>query len=468
MTSTTPGTTQRLAEFVVGLRYEAIPPEVIARVKRQCLDLFGVALAGFTEPAAAAARRFVERQRSTPESSVWGSAMRASAADSAFANGIAAHALDYDDMWLPSVHPTAPTLPATLAVGESLAASGHDLLVAQLAAYEVMGKLSLAVSGRAGWHPTAIFGTLGATTACAKLLGLDARQTAMAWGIASSEASGVEGHSGTMTKPFHAGQAARSGVVAALLAADGFTANEHVFDGGHGFFSAFYRDLPYDPEKVTASLGDPYHIMSPGVGIKMYPAGYFMHQAFEAALELAQTHDLHLNDVREVEIGLRHERNFNRPVIRSGLEGKFSLQYMAAMALLDRRLTIESFEDAHALSAPVQEMLRRIRTHVDPTIPHDLDVTYNPVTVRLVDGREYTAHQDLPRSHWRYPLPREEWLEKYRANAGRVLAPQRVERLRECVEQLETVADVREVGGLLGTDRAERTAAEPERDRTGT
>src|SRR5207248_2839325 len=146
--------------------------------------------------------------------------------------------------------------------------------------------------------------------------------------------------------------------------------------------------------RVTAGLGDPYHIMSPGVGIKMYPAGYFMHQTFEAALELAETHNLHPADVREVEIGLRHKQNFNRPVIRSGLEGKFSLQYMAAMALLDRRLTIESFDDAHALSAPVQELLSRMRTRVDPSIPHDRDRTYNPVTVRLVDGREYTARQD--------------------------------------------------------------------------
>jgi 2-methylcitrate dehydratase PrpD len=461
-------TTQRLAEFVVGLRYADVPPEVIARVKRQCLDLFGVALAGSTQPVGVVARRFAERQCSAPDSSVWGSALRASAADSAFANGVAAHALDFDDMWLPSAHPTAPTLPATLALGESLGVSGQELLVAQLAAYEVMGKLSLGVSGRAGWHPTAVFGCIGATTACAKLLGLDEQQTAMAWGIASSEASGVEGHSGTMTKPFHAGQAARSGVVAALLAADGFTASNRVFDGGQGFFGAFYRDLPYDPWRVTIALGNPYHIVSPGAGIKMYPAGYFMHHTFEAALELAETHDLRLADVREVEIGLRHERNFNRPVIRSGLEGKFSLQYMAAIALLDRRLTIESFDDAHALSPPVQELLSRIRTRVDPSIPHNQDLTYNPVTVRLVDGREYTAQQPLPKSHWRYPLSREEWLGKYHANAGRVLASQRVEQLREGVERLEAVPDVRELSGLLGTDREEQLVAEAGRNWTET
>lgn len=442
-------TTERLAEFVVSLSYDDVALEVMERVKRQCLDLLGVALAGSTQPVGRLARGYVERQSSAPQCSVWGASIKASPADSAFANGVAAHALDFDDMWQPGAHPTAPTFPAALALAESTGASGKKLLVAQLAAYEVMGKLSAAVSGRAGWHPTAVFGCFGATAACCKLLGLDAHRTAVAWGIASSEASGIESHSGTMTKPFHAGHAARSGVVAACLAADGFTANDRVFDAARGFFESFYRDLPYDPWRVTIALGNPFHLMSPGIGIKMYPAGYHMHHTFEAALQLAEEYDLRPEQIREVEIGLREGTHFNRPTIRSGLEGKFSFQYMAAMALLDRRLTIESFADEHALSAPVQEMLARTRTRMDPEIPRNPDLSYNPVTVRLADGREFTAKQDLPKSHWRYPLKREEWLEKFHSNAGRVLPAERVEALREAVENLERMPDVRELGDLL-------------------
>lgn len=444
-----PGTTDRLAEFVVGLCYEDVPQTVIERVKRQSLDLVGVALAGSTQTAAQLARGQAERQASRPEATVWGSPLRASVADSAFANGVAAHALDFDDMWLPSAHPTAPTLAATLAVAEALGASGRDLLVAQVAAYEVVGKLHSAVGGRAGWHPTAIFGGFGAAAGCARLLGLDERQLANAWGIAASQASGIDGHSGTMTKPFHAGNAARSGVVAATLAADGFTANERCFDPGHGFFDTFYRDLPYDPEKVTARLGAPHHLLSPGIGIKMYPAGYYMHQAFEAALQIVLEHDVHPDEVRSVEIGLRHERNFNRPVIRSGLEGKFSLQYVVAMAIVDRELVIESFTPEHALSNPVQDMLGRTSVRVDPSIPHDLDVTYNPVTLRLRDGRSYSAIQPLPKSHWRYPLPREEWVAKFRRNAAYVLDEQSTEQLRQAIEDLEQIADVRQVTAVL-------------------
>jgi 2-methylcitrate dehydratase PrpD len=445
-----PTTTGRLAEFVAGLRYEDVPAPVIERVKRQTLDLVGVALAGSAQPVGRLALRQAERQASCPQATVWGSNLKVSALDAAFSNGVAAHALDFDDMWLPSAHPSAPTLPAALAVAEAQGASGKDLLVAQTAAYEVIGKLSSAVTGhRIGWHTTAIFGGFGAAAASARLLRLDERRLATAWGIATSAAGGIDGQEGTMTKPFHAGNAARSGVMGAVLAADGFTANDHVFDPDEGFFEAFFRGIPADSPRITLGLGDPYHLMSPGIGIKMYPAGYFMHHTFEAALQLVLEHDLHPEDIREVEIGLRTERNFNHPVIRSGLEGKFSLQYMAAMAIVDRALTIESFTDEHALSESVQGMLARTRARVDRSITPNRDLTYNPVTLRLQDGRELTAIQPMPKSHWRYLLPREEWVGKFRRNAGYVFDQQRTDRIRAVIERLEELEDVRELTELL-------------------
>jgi 2-methylcitrate dehydratase PrpD len=198
----------------------------------------------------------------------------------------------------------------------------------------------------------------------------------------------------------------------------------------------------------------------------MYPAGYFMHQTYEAALQIVLEHDLQPSDVREVEIGLRHERNFNRPVIRSGLEGKFSLQYVAAMAIVDRELVIESFTDDHARSASVQQMLARTRTRVDSSITHNPDLTCNPVTLRLTDGRELTAMQPLPRSHWRYPLARDEWLGKFRRNAAYVLDEPRAEQVRERIEKLEQVANVRQLTELLRvTPRAAGDEAQANRQR---
>lgn len=441
--------THRLAEFVVGLRFDDLPTEVIERVKRQWLDLLGVALAGATWPAGAIARAYAERQASAPRCTVWGSEVRASPADAAFANGITAHALDFDDVWLPAAHPTAPTFPAALALAEALGASAKDLLVAQVVGYEVMGRLMAAAGGRAGWHPTAVFGCLGATAAACKLLELDEQRTALAFGIASSEASGISGHSGTMTKPFHAGHAARSGVVAAGLAADGFTAHDHVLDVGGGFFDAFYREVPYLSWEVTAALGNPFYMMSPGIGIKRFPCCHFLQSPSHAALQLVENHGVRPQDIREVEIGVPRAGYFDEPRLQTGLHGKFSIQFVVSSTLVDGNLTIDSFTDELALRQQVKEMMARARLRVDSTIPHSTDLVYNPVTVRLADGRQLTEQQQLPQSHWRYPLKREQWLEKFQANASRVLPPQGVEQLLSAVERVEAMANVRELATLL-------------------
>lgn len=457
--SAAPGTTARVAGFVADLTYDQIPSGVVERVQRQFLDVLGVGLAGMRQDAGRIATRFVERQASRPEATVWGAGLRGSAVDCAFANGVAAHALDFDDIWLPGAHPSSVIVPAALAVAESRGASGRELITGLLAGYEVMGRLGAAANGRAGWHPTGIFGALGAAVAAAKLLGLDAEATAVALGIASSHASGIDVHEGTMTKPLHAGQAARSGVASALLAGDGFTASDRVLETGKGFFGSFYRDLPYAAWRVTAGLGEPpYYLDSPGIGLKLYPAGYLMHHAFEAALELTCTHDIHPDDVESIEIGFRPASRFNRPAVRSGLEGKFSLQYVVVMAILDRELTIESFSAERARSDRVQHMLALTSARIDDELPESHDVWHSPVTITLRDGRSFTATQPLPTSHWRYPLDRADWVAKFERNAAYALSPERAGELLGTIEDLAAVEDVRLVGELLA-GAADRRAA---------
>jgi len=451
-----PNTTRRVAGFVADLEYDQIPPDVVAIVKRQVLDVIGVALAGMRAEIGRIVTRYAEIQASRPEATVWGSAVRVSAADAAWANGVAAHALDFDDIWLPGTHPSAVVVPAGLAVAESLNASGRDLVTALLAGYEVMGRLSAASSGRAGWHPTGIFGALGATATAAKLYGLDTDRTAVALGIASSHASGIDAHEGTMSKPLHAGLGARGGVVAALLAREGFTASPDVLDGHRGFFPTFYRGMPYDAWRVTQGLGrPPFYLTSPGIGVKPYPAGYLMHHAFEAALALATDHDLTADDVAEVEITFPPASRFNRPVVTSGLEGKFSLQYVVAMALLDRALTIESFADDKARSAPVQRLLGLTRARVDEKLTPNHDIWHSPVRIRTADGRELFAEQAMPRSHWANEVPHGDVRDKFRSNAGYALDGARAEEVRDVVGRLETLDKVGTLGELLSVGREE-------------
>jgi len=439
--------TEFVARFVSELAYESIPRDVIERAKRQILDVIGVALAGSTQEVGKIALKFVERTGGTPECTVWGTKLRTSAPQAAFANGIFCHATDYDDMWLPGAHPTGVTFPAALAVAESLRASGRRLLAAQVAAYEITGKLHCCADRRGGWHPTPVFGTFGATAAVGKLLGLDVRRLQMAFGIAASEASGIGSHSGTMTKPFHSGHGARNGVVAAMLAADGFSANPNVLDGA--FFESFYGNIPSENWQLTATLGNPFHLLTPGIGIKMYPSGYHLHHCFEAALQLVKKHNVTAEEIDSIELIVPRRGHFNRPTVRTGLEGKFSYQYHVAMAILDQKLTIESFHDARALADDVRELLKKINLRIDPSIPSNPDIVYQTVVIKLRDGKEVSAAEPLPRSHWRYPLARDEWIGKFRDNATRVLEKPKIENIIATVDKLEELSDVTALTELI-------------------
>lgn len=441
-------TTAALAEFVAGLDYLHLPARAVALTKRQCLDLVGVALAGSSEEAGRLAASVATRFGPEPSATIWGGSLT-SPPGAAFANGVAGHALDYDDFWLPGAHPTAPILPAAFAVAEWLGASGKDLIIAQLGGYEVMGRLHAAAAWRGGWHPTGVFGAFGAAAACARLLDCSPIQVATALGIAASSTSGVDAHEGTMTKPFHAGQAARSGLVAGLLAADGFTASTSVLDPGHGFFEAFYPGCSVDRTRITADLGERFWIEDPGIGIKMQPAGYYMLQTFEAALKIVTGQDLDPSEVASVEIGVRPNSRFDRASVASGLEGKFSLQYVATMAIVNRALVPLSFSDAMASSEVVRATMAKMRSRVDRDLPEDPAVRRNPVTITCTDGRSFTEEVVMTRSHWQYPLTEQEWVGKFTENASPVLGPETAARVREAMLHLEEVKEVGEVAALL-------------------
>ena len=439
--------TEFVAHFVTDLKYENIPQEVLTRAKRQILDVIGVALAGSMQPVGKIAADFVHRTGGASDSTLWGTQLRSSAPQAAFANGVFSHATDYDDMWLPGAHPTGVTFPAALAVAEAVHASGRQLLAAQVAAYEIMGKLHSCVDKRGGWHPTPVFGTFGAAAGVGKLLGLDPLRLQMAFGIAASEASGISLHSGTMTKPFHSGHGARNGVVAAMLAADGLTANPDVFD--YGFFETFYGESPAENWQLTAMLGNPYHLASPGIGIKMYPSGYHLHHSFEAALELVKKHNITAKNISAVELIVPRRGHFDRPNIRTGLEGKFSYQYHVALAILDQKITIESFHDERALARDIQDLLKMMSVRVDSSIPRNPDIVYYTVAIKLQNGQEVSAGQPLPQSHWRYPLSRDEWIGKFRSNAARVVKEPNIEKIISTIDKLEDLSDVNALTELL-------------------
>jgi 2-methylcitrate dehydratase PrpD len=291
---------------------------------------------------------------------------------------------------------------------------------------------------------------MGAAAAAARLLGLDAAQTRAALAVAASQASGLKENFGTMTKPFHAGHAARSGVLSALLARDGFTASEQALEGPQGYFavlSAGKRD-----ERVLDSLGTPWKILETGVAVKPYPSCACTHSIIDSTLELQRTHKITPEQVAEVTVGVNAAvpRILIHANPRSGLEAKFSGEFSAAAALCDGRVGIATFRDDKTDDPAIRALMTRVRLVVDPAIPGDLERhMWTRVTVRLHDGREVTiAPRPVP-GHPGLPLSMDQLREKFMDCARLVLPEDRADSVRQMVEHLDGCPDLRSLTAIL-------------------
>ncbi|MGE3538301.1 MAG: MmgE/PrpD family protein [Candidatus Tectimicrobiota bacterium] len=440
------GTTQQLATFVQQTTYEALPVAAVARAKQAIIDTIGTTLAGATDPAGDILTRYVTSLGGAPQASILGKGVRTSAPQAALVNGTMAHAYDYDDVnWSMSGHPSVPLVPALLAVGEAQGVSGQALLTAYILGFEVEAKIGRGINPthyQLGWHATATLGVLGAAVAVAKLLRLSAAHTAVALGLAASMASGLRQNFGTMTKPLHPGQAAMHGVMAATLAQMGFTADPDILEAPFGFARLFTGGT-YALEPMTATLGQPYDVLEPGIVVKQYPCCAFTHRALDGMLALVEKHQLTADEVEAVECVVSQLASdvLIHPRPTTGLEGKFSLEYCLAAALLDRQAGLGQFTDAMVQRPQVQAFLPRISRHTHPLSAQQAGANGEElpvmVTVKLRDGRKYTQQVEVPKGHPDLPLSEAELHAKFRTCAGLVLPPAHVERALEMLVHLE-------------------------------
>ncbi len=449
------GATARLAEFIVKSRWEDLPAAAIERAKRAILDSVGVMLAGSVEPPARIVQRLAEAEGGAPLCTVVGTRLRSGGVWAALANGTAGHALDFDDTNFAMLgHPSVPVLAAALAAGELALADGRALIHAFLVGFEVETTLAEVMNPghyARGWHATSTLGILGAVGASAKLLDLQPGETRHALAIAASQASGLKENFGTMTKPFHAGHAARGGVLAALLAREGFTGSDVALEGGQGYLRLLGSQTE-DPTAALERLGAPWKILTTGVAVKPYPSCACTHSIIAALLELRQTHALRPEDVALVTISV----NALVPNIlihhdpRTGLEGKFSAEFCAAAALMDGQVGITTFQDERTAEPALRSVMGRVKMVVDPAIPGDLEHhVWTRVGVRLGDGRTLEIPPREVPGHPNAPLPREALLAKFADCAGRVLARDRVDSLAEMLEGLEGCPDLRSLTAIL-------------------
>ena len=444
-------TTRTLAEFIADTEFESLPSPVVEAAKIAILDGVANMAAGSVQGLADIIGRYVRDAGGTSQASVIGWGYKTNPPSAAFANGVFGHCLDYEIQGFPPTHGTSSCLPSALALAEQHNVAGSRVVTAYVLGWEIQGRLraASAPATRNGYHPPGLVGPLGGAAASAKTLRLDADQTLMALGIAASRTGGLTANTGTMVKSTHPGNAARMGAEAGILAGMGYTASDEVLESPVGYAAALFGG-EFDWDIATGGLGASWRLIDPGFDIKRFPAQVYMQNAIEAALNLRDENGIGPDDIERVTIR-RQGRGHSGPVPRSGLDGKFSVEYCAAAALLDGRVGIDTFTDARRFSPDMDEMLGRIG--VEPEGPES---GATQATAVLKDGRTVSAECSAFSGSVSNPMSREQRLEKVRDCFVRALSESDTERVLEMLENLESLDDTAELMAVLGQAAAGR------------
>ena len=409
--------------------------------------------ATFANRAALVAAEIARLEQAKEETTVIGQGFKSSALNAALANGTAAHAMDFDHSFTLMGQPTSPIIPAAFALGEALGASGRQIIEAYGAGYEVTAKLvhSLRNSEHEGWHAPSMVGVFGATAACAKLLGLNASKVEMALGMSASMAGGIVANFGTMTKPLHAGLSARNGVLAAKLAAGGYTANGKAIESGFGFYKVLHQNTSID-EKPIEELGQSYALLSDGIRIKPYPCGGLTHQAIDSILEFRAKNGLTPEMVERVDVDVV-KHTFERIVFKvpqTSIQGKFCMPYLVARALIDGKVSLHAFTDAAVRDQNVLKLAERVQMNLDESLKKT-DPGGRPcrVTVRLKDGKVLTREAQNSKGSREFPMSDAELRGKFTECAREALSAEAADRALAMIEGLEKVENVRSLTEIL-------------------
>jgi 2-methylcitrate dehydratase PrpD len=446
--------TERIATFVTETTLASIPPAAIATAKTAILDTLGVGLAGSRDDAGTIAAGMAEAERAREQASLLGRPTQTSAQQAAFANGVATHALDFDYGLNTGGQPVAPVLAATLATAEATGASGARFLEAYVVGFEVTAKISDSLYSvvQHGWHAPGNMGTIGATAACAKVLGLSHEQTRHALGMAVSMAGGVEANFGTMTKPLHVGHAARNAVVAANLAAAGFTANVGAIETGTGYYDAYYRIEPGDDSPLD-SLGSRWELVESGLKIKPYPCGGLAHTSIDAALalrdELLAAGGTDAIESVVVEVTDRVAGRIVFGVPETELQAKFSMPYLIARALVDGRVGLDAFTDEAIEDQSVLNVAAKVEMRLGPDLRSTRAGRPSVVTIQMRDASTFTKRVDAAKGGDAVPMTPEELRAKFSECAARVMAQGPADQVADAVGSLETAPDLRSLTSLL-------------------
>lgn len=448
--------TKKIADFVATIKFENLPVQAVDAAKKHILDCLGVALIGSKEKIGQIMRRYGERIQGSHEATLWGSNYKLQASQAAFVNGTLAHAIDYDDWAVSWVgHPTVAILPAALALAEKKNSSGKACLLAYILGVELGGNLSNVFGNThysLGWHNTGTLGSIGSTIASAKMLNLESYKIRIAMGIGASLASGLRENFGTMTKPLHAGNAARNGIVAAELADEDFTANESIIEADQGFSKVFAGGKEFSFDEVAEHLNYDFEIVSSGFNIKPYPSCGATHPMIFATLSLRKEHNIVPAEVSEIicrtTLNIPNILIHHRP--QKGLEGKFSMEYCLSTALIDGKVGIKQFEDENLNRSEMQELIPKARFEIPDDFPDDIFFPQE-VIIKLKNGKEYSqkitfaAVPGAPQN----PMTWEDQSAKFVDCVEGILPQKTIDNIVELVDNFDELSNVNELTRLL-------------------
>jgi len=453
------GITQELARYCSRVKFNDLSDEVIDCAKYRFLDFISVACRGSKEDPSQTIYRFV-KEMDKGEGVIVGTKEKAPYLYSALANGTSSHAIEMDDVNNEaSLHPGVVVFPSALATGEMVGASGKSFILAVVLGYEVMVRLGRALgpenSYKRGFHPTGTCGTFGSSVASSKILGLQEEAILNAIGISGSQAAGSMEYlaQGAWTKPFHAGWAAHSGMVAALLSRKGFKGPSSILEGRDGFLHAYSNGA--DPSKVLEGLGSGFQILR--TSVKSHACCRYMHPPIDAVLKIVNENNLRPEQVKKIKVGVLRA---GAPLIAEPIESKynpqsivdaqFSMPFGATAALLYGKAGLKEFQLSTIQSRPVREMMRKVECIVDPELDRTFPKQWRATAEILTeDEKRYSTTVEYPKGDPENPLSWEEMRERFHELTGQIMKKDQRLKIVEEVERLDGIKDMRKWSSQL-------------------
>ena len=443
-----PQATRLLAEYVVNLRYDELPLEVIAAAKTALIDWVAVASVGSRTTRQGASSAAVARaEEAKPEATLFNDGSMTSATWAAFANGAASHSIELDDIHLPSiVHGGVAMVGAAVAVAQKLRIDGKRLIEALVAGFDVQYRIgeAIAASHYEKFHSTGTVGTFGAAAACAKLMNLSVEQTQWALGNAGSQAAGLWQYlkKGDDTKVLHPGKSCMNGVMAATLASHGFNGSLDVIEGERGFVATLSDEVDWN--RITDRLGSYFKVIENGY--KLHACCRHGHVTIDQTLRLANENNLTADNVKRVVVKLPTNSvlTIDDANPASAYKAKFSAHFMVANAIIHRRVGLEAFTEERLADPAIRALMQKVEVVEEKKFNDGFpDKWTAEVEVETLDGGRVSGTADMPQGEWVNPLPPSRIEEKARDLLALIVPQSDAAALVSRLRSLETIADTR-------------------------